>query len=156
MKIRVAEASDVELMVRLSEVFRESLTTYSPIFWRMADDSLEKQSAWFRILLASPSVIALVAEADSSLSGFLIASVQQAPPVYAPGGPVCQIDDYCIAPDAQWSGVGSELLEAVEAKARDRGAVLSVVICPHLAAEKRGFLAKRGFEVTAEWHVRKL
>ena len=48
------------------------------------------------------------------------------------------------------------LLEAVEANARERGAVLSVVICPHLAAEKRSFLAERGFEVTSEWHVRNL
>ena len=153
---RKAELSDVEPMVRLSEVFRESLSSYSQVFWRMADDSLEKHAVWLRILLASPNHIALIAEADSKLSGFIIANLQDAPPIYAPGGPVCLIDDYCVAADAPWSSVGSELLEAVEARARDRGAVVSVVVCPHLAVEKRGFLAERAFEVTCEWHVREL
>jgi GNAT superfamily N-acetyltransferase len=155
-KIRAAEPSDVEAMVRLSESFRESLSSYSPVFWRMADDSLEKHAAWFRILLASPNAIVLVADASSDLSGFVIANLVQAPPVYAPGGPVCQIDDYCIAADADWSGVGAKLLESVEVTAHERGAVLSIVICPHLAGDKRDFLWERGFEVTSEWHVREL
>jgi len=154
MKIRAARPEDVEAMVALSDRFRNELSHYSPVFWRMAGDANEKQTAWFRILLASAKTIAMVAESDIGIAGFVIANLQDAPPVYAPGGPVCLIDDYCV--DDDWSGAGADLLDAVEAEARERGAVLSVVVCPHLATEKRGILADRGFAVTAEWHVREL
>ena len=88
--------------------------------------------------------------------GIRIGRLQEAPPVFAPGGPVCLIDDFCVASDSEWASVGSELLEAIEAKARGRGAILSVVICPHRGAVKRSFLRERHFEITAEWHVRDL
>ncbi len=156
MRIRPAQPEDIAAMVGLSDRFRKALSGYSSVFWRMADDATDKQTAWFQILLSSPNAITLVAEAEAELGGFVIANMQAAPPVYAPGGPVCLIDDFCIAADAKWSAAGSELLAAVEAEARNRGAVVSIVICPHLAAAKRDFLAERGFAVAAEWHVRDL
>jgi GNAT superfamily N-acetyltransferase len=156
MKIRSAELADVEAMVRLSEAFRTSLATYSPTFWRKSAGSFESQVAWFRILLPLDDTIALVAEGASDLRGFIIGRLQEAPPVYAPPGPILLIDDFCTASDADWLPVGSKLLDAVEQKARAHGAVLSVVVCPNLAHAKRGLLSERGFEVTAEWHVRSL
>jgi GNAT superfamily N-acetyltransferase len=156
MRIRQAELSDIESMVRLSEAFRMSLTSYSPIFWRKAEASSERQATWFRVLVPLEDTIALVAEIDSELRGFIIGRLQEAPPVYEPGGPICLVDDFCVTSDSEWAIVGSKLLEAVEREARARGAVLAVVICPHLARAKGGFLAERGFEVTAEWHVRGL
>ena len=130
MNIREAALSDVEPMVRLSETFRTSLASYSPTFWRKAGGSFESQVAFFRILLPLEDTFAIVAEHDSELRGFIIGRLQGAPPVYAPERPVCLVDDFCMASDAEWSSVGSQLLEAVEQKARSRGAVLSVVICP--------------------------
>lgn len=156
MRIRAAEIADVESMVRLSERFRIALSAHSPTFWRKADDSFDKQVAWFRVLLPLQDIIALVAESDSEIRGFVIGRLENAPPIYAPGGPVCLIDDFCVASDAEWASVGSELLGAVEGDARRRGAVLSVVICPRRGAAKRNFLREKGFEITTEWHIRRV
>ena len=156
MKIREAGPADIESMVRLSESFRVSLSGYSPMFWRKAENSFETQVAFFRALLPLEATLALVAERNSELAGFIIGRLQEAPPVYAPGGPVCLLDDFCVAAEADWATVAPNLLEAVEHAARTRGAVLSVVICPHLGLAKRQFLQERGFEIASEWHVRAL
>ena len=156
MKIRDAESSDVESMVRLSETFRKSLSTYSPIFWRMAEDSFKNQTSFFSSLLSLEGTIVIVAERDSELAGFIIGRLQEAPPVYDPGGPVFLIDDFCIDADAEWRTVAPQLLEAVEQRARALGAVLSVVICPRRGAAKRRFLDDLGFEATSAWHIRGL
>lgn len=156
MRIRAAELGDVEAMVQLSATFRASLSAYSPIFWRPADDAFEKQAAWFSMLLPLPDSLAFVAEAGAEVRGFVIGRLQEAPPVYAPRGPVCLIDDFCVASDAEWSSVGTALLDAVERVAASRGAVVSVVVCPQLASAKRTMLGDRGFSVAAEWHVRSL
>lgn len=156
MKIREGRLSDVEEMVRLSEAFRESLAAYSPTFWRKAEDSFERQAAFFRALIPLEDTFVLVAEDKSEMVGFIIGRLQEAPPVYAPGGPVCLIDDFCVASDAEWSTVGSPLLAEVEQWARRQGAVLSVVICPERGDAKRGFLAEERFEPTSGWHVRDL
>lgn len=156
MEIREAALSDVESMVRLSESFRTLLSTYSPTFWRKAHDAFQRQVTWFEVLVPLDDTIALVAEESSGLRGFAIGRLQEAPPVYAPGGPVCLIDDFCVAVESEWRSVGSELLEAVQEQARSRGAVLSIVVCPHLGKAKREFLLERGYEVTTEWHVRGL
>jgi GNAT superfamily N-acetyltransferase len=156
MKIEVATAADVEPMVRLSEAFRSTLSGYSPVFWRKADDSFARQVAWFRIVVAQQDMLCLVARVEDELRGFAMGRLTTAPPVYAPGGPVCLIDDFCVTTDAEWPSVGAALLDAVESRARERGAVLSVIVCPHLAREKRAFLNARRFTTTAEWSVREL
>lgn len=153
---RSAEIADVEHMVDMSEASRSSLVPLSPRFWRKAADSREKQDAWFRILLPLDDTIAVVAEMGSRLRAFAIGRLQEAPPVYAPGGPVCLIDDFCVASDAEWHPIGTRILNQIERRAHERGAVLSIVICPHLGGAKRRLLQERGFRVTAEWHVREL
>ena len=156
MKIRDAEPSDVESMVRLSETFRASLSTFSPIFWRKAENSFESQEAFFRTLLSLEDTVMIVAERNSELAGFVIGRLQESPPVYAPGGPVCLVDDFCMASEAEWSTIAPQLLEAVEQRARAHGAVLSVVICPHRGSAKRRFLEEHNFEVASAWHIRSL
>ena len=143
-------------MVRLSETFRERLASYSPIFWCKAKDSFERQVAWFNVLLGLDDTIALVDDEAGVVQGFAIGRLTPAPPVYAPGGPVCLIDDFCVADDAAWSTIGAGLLREIETHAKQRGAVLSVVICAHLDAKKRELLARLQFAVTSEWHVRGL
>ena len=156
MGVRDAVVADIEPMVRLSEEFRSRLATYSPTFWRKAEGSFEKHTAWLSMLLPLDDTIAMVYDHRNLLRGFAIARLTAAPPIFAPGGPVCLVDDFCVAQEADWPTVGLALLAAVEARAQSRGAPLSVVICAHLDARKREFLAARGFAPTSEWHVRTL
>jgi hypothetical protein len=43
------------------------------------------------------------------LTGFLIATLKPAPPVYDPGGPSCDIDDFAVTPAARWPTTGVRL-----------------------------------------------
>jgi hypothetical protein len=43
-------------------------------------------------------------------TGFLIATLIPAPPVYDPGGRTCLIDDFVVIPAANWLTTGVELL----------------------------------------------
>jgi GNAT superfamily N-acetyltransferase len=156
MTIRPATLDDTEALVALSERFREQLAELSPVFWRKAPDSFEKQLGWFRILLEQGDTIALLDERDGNVRGFVIGRLQAAPPVYAPGGSVCLVDDFCVADDAEWESLGAQLLAAIEARAKQRGAVIQIVICPNRHPGKRDLLGARGFAVNAEWHVREL
>lgn len=157
MGVRDAEEADVAAMVALSERFRRRLAGWSPVFWRMAGDAQPKQTLYFRFLLAQADTFALVHESEAGagdVGGFVIARMTPAPPVYAPGAPICLIDDFCVEPAEAWPRVGGALLDAAIAEGRRRGAPLTSIVAAHLDAPKRTFLAARGFAVTSEWHVR--
>ncbi len=155
MTVRAALDGDLPAMVALSERFRARLAAYSPVFWRMAADAAAKQTLWFRFLLTQSDTFALVhAASEGAIDGFLIARMTGAPPVYAPGAPICLIDDFCVEPAAAWPAAGGALLDAAVAEGARRGAPLTSVITAHLDAPKRAFLAARGFAPTSEWHVR--
>ena len=156
MSIRAARDADIPQMVAMAEAKRIEYEGYSPVFWRKASDSSPKQELFFQRLLTSPDVIALVAEVEDTLSGFIIGAVTMAPPIYNPGGLVCIIDDFAVAKPQEWDLVGTELLAAVERDAKARGAVLSVVVCPQRDRTKRTMLQKAGAAVASEWYVKSL
>ena len=152
--IRTAQAEDVPGMVALSEQYRRRLETYQPVFWRRAEDAAAAQTEYFHSLLQRPEVIALVHKAVSGLAGFLIATLQAAPPVYAPGGLTCVIDDFCIGEETYWPTAGVALLHEANRRAKERGAVQVVVVCPHRDQAKLTLLAAEGLTIASEWHTR--
>ena len=156
MSIRTARETDIPLMVAMAETKRIEYEGYSPVFWRKAPDSSPKQELFFQRLLTSSDVIALVAEVEDILLGFIIGTVTTAPPIYNPGDLVCIIDDFAVAKPQEWDSVGAELLAAVEREAKARGAVLSVVVCPQRDQTKRTMLQKAGAAVASEWYVKPL
>ncbi len=156
MPIRPAREIDIPRMVAIAETKRIEYESYSPVFWRKAPDSSPKQELFFQHLLTNSNVIALVAEVEEALSGFIIGAVTIAPPVYNPGGLVCIVDDFAVAKPQEWDLVGAELLAAVEREAKARGAVLSVVVCPQLDQTRRTMLQQAGAAVASEWYVRPL
>lgn len=154
MNIRAAREADIPSMVAIAETKRIEYEGYSPVFWRKAPDSSPKQEVYFQRLLTGADIIALVAEAESTLLGFVIGAITIAPPVYNPGGPVCIVDDFAIANPTEWNSVGAALLAAVEREAKARGAVLSVVVCAQRDQAKREVLQRAGLTVASEWHVK--
>ena len=153
MNIRKATVSDVGRMVELSEEKRIEYAEYSPVFWRKADDSAEKQAPFLSYQIEQERNIVLVAEADGAIVGFVIASIGDAPPVYNPGGKVCMVDDFTVSEPALWPTVGRELVSQAFSEAKSRGAVLLVVCCGRLDEPKRSALAELGLEIASEWFV---
>jgi GNAT superfamily N-acetyltransferase len=152
-QIRAAAQADVDAMTTLAAIRRERYAQYQPRFWRPAAGALDSHRPYLAGLVASQGVIALVSEDAGELTGFLIATLAPAPPVYDPGGLTCQIDDFVVVPDARWPTTGVQLLLAGLAQAAQHGAVQAVVVTAQLDQPKRQALRACGLEVASEWWV---
>lgn len=140
-------------MAVLAGIRREQYAQYQPLFWRPAAAAPDRHRAYLGRLVASDQVITLVSEEAGQLTGFLIATLDPAPPVYDPGGLSCDIDDFAVTPAAKWPTTGARLLRAALAEAGQRGAIQAVVVTAHLDEPKRQALRACGLEVASEWWV---
>jgi len=149
--------TDIDAMAALSDAKRKQYAQYQPVFHNPADNALELQKPFLATQLERANNICLVHEAaDGIITGFVIATVHDAPPVYNPGGKVCGVDDFCVASAEGWQEIGQMLLAAVWELARDSGAVLNIVVCGPQDAAKRDMLAELGYSVASEWFVKDL
>jgi ribosomal protein S18 acetylase RimI-like enzyme len=153
-RVRKANADDVPAMVGLSEQKRSLYSRYQPVFWAMAHDANTHQRTYFEQLVEDERTIALVNEGGGAVDGFVIARLVAAPPVYAPGGLTCSIDDFWVLDADEWPSVGKALMAAAVAEARTRGAAQTVVVCGQRDGPKREMLRQIGFSVASEWWVR--
>lgn len=156
MTIRKAQEDDVPQMVSLSATKRAEYEAYQPLFWRRASNAEEQQEPFFRGLVARENVIALVAESEGAVGGFIIATLVGSPPVYDPGGLTCLVDDFTVATPNLWSSVGKELLEEAARRAKERGAVQVVTVCGQRDEPKRSLLAGAGCAIASEWWTKPL
>ena len=152
-EIRAAAQADVDAMATLASMRREQYARFQPVFWRPAADAKDKQRPYFAKLVAHEKVITLVSEDAGQVTGFIIATLSQAPGVYDPGGLTCQIDDFVVAQAAKWPSTGAALLRASLAEAGRRGAVQAVVVTGHLDEPKRQMLRACGLDIASEWWV---
>ena len=150
-RIRAATQSDVAAMTDLAACRRKQYARYQPVFWRPAAGARDKHRTYLAGLVADSQVITLVSEEDSQVTGFLIATLVPAPPVYDPGGLTCQIDDFTVAHDERWTATGPALLTEGLAQAARRGAVQAVVVTAYIDHPKRQALRSCGLEVASEW-----
>ena len=131
---------------------RRQYATYQPVFWAPADDSEQVHKPYLAKLIDDKDVITLVSESSGALTGFLIATIGDAPAVYNPGGRTCQIDDFVVEP-GRWKSAGTQLLRAATELATSRGAIQAVVVTGHLDLEKREALKTCGLSIASEWWV---
>lgn len=96
--------------------------------------------------------MSLVAYSET-LTGYLLASVVEAPPVYDPGGLTGMVDDFAVARPELWRTVGRHLLEEASTRLNARGAVQIVVVCGHHDQPKRSALRDVGLTIASEWWV---
>jgi GNAT superfamily N-acetyltransferase len=143
-------------MIELAAQKRAEYAQAQTVFWRVAADAAERQTAFFESLLARDGVVALVHESSGVIDGFVIAFLHDAPPVYDPGGPTCTIDDFTVATPDLWPSVGRDLLLAATEAVKELGAVQVIVVCGHHDEPKRAMLQAAGWPVASEWRVRAL
>ncbi len=153
MQVRPATLDDVPRMVELSAAKRARCAEVLPRFWKPAGDADEKQAAWFTFLLDKEDHLLLVAEGAGTPSGFLIARLMPAPPVYDPGGATVLVDDFCVDDASAWATVGDALLTDLRERVRPLGAAQIVVICAHHDPAKRSLLADLDGRGASEWVV---
>jgi GNAT superfamily N-acetyltransferase len=145
-------AADVEEMAAMATARRNHYARYQPVFWRPASNAEAVQRPYLAKLVSDPDVVTLVSEESGTLTGFLIATIGTAPPVYAPGGLTCSIDDFTVISD-RWATTGVRLLRSAIERARERGAIQTVVVTAHLDEAKREALRTCGLSIASEWWV---
>ncbi len=152
--VRTATSQDLEAILDLADARRAAYAEYQPVFWKPAPDARDQQRPYLAGQLTNPDVVALVTtDGTDTVVGFAIGMITAAPPVYAPGGLTCLIDDFTLSPAADWATTGVDLLTAVRREAAHRGAVQVVVVTAALHAEKRAALSAAGLGCASEWWV---
>ncbi len=152
MQIRPATAADLDAITVMASSRRRQYSAYQPVFWAPAHNAAEVHKPYLSKLIGEKDVITLVSESSGTLTGFVIASISAAPPVYNPGGLTCQIDDFAVEP-GRWKTAGTQLLQAAIELATSRGAIQAVVVTGHLDLEKREALEACGLSIASEWWV---
>jgi hypothetical protein len=148
--IRPAVAGDLDRILALAAAQREEYAGYQPRFWRPAPGAVDAQRAYLLGLVEDG--IALVSEPSF---GYAFGTLLPAPPVYQ-RGPACLVVDFAVEDRLLWPRVGVELLAAVRAAARDRGATGTVVVTARLDGPKRAALTAAGLVPASEWWVGEL
>ncbi|MDP3299975.1 MAG: GNAT family N-acetyltransferase, partial [Phenylobacterium sp.] len=145
-----AAVIDVEACVQLAESRRALYETFEPRFWRRAENAAEMSRLWFTHLFAKADVLALVAERDGQVRGFLVAQPTPSPPVYDPGGRTALIDDFVVEP-ADWQTAGVALLADARDRLRADGYAQIVVVGARLDAEKTRLLQASDLSLASTW-----
>lgn len=150
--IRPVDVTDVSAIVDLSDDKRRSYEKIQPLFWKRSEHANGHQAEWFCELINRDDHILLLAE-NTSVVGFIIGRLIEAPAVYAPGGLTLVIDDFCVEHPTLWVTVGLALLGQLKQKAHEKGVVQVVVACGDHDDEKIAFLERVGLSVATRWYV---
>ena len=140
----------MEACVQLADARRALYETFEPRFWRRATNAAEMSRMWFAHLFAKEDVLALVAEIDGEVRGFLIAQPTPSPPVYDPGGRTALIDDFVVAPD-QWETVGAQLLGEARQRLRAADFAQIVVVSARQDEDKTRLLESTDLSLASTW-----
>jgi hypothetical protein len=145
-------AADVDAMTAMASARRDQYAAYQPVFWRPASNAERIHRPHLAQLIDDRGVITLVSEESATFTGFLIATIGEAPPVYDPGGRTCMIDDFVVTP-GRWATTGVHLLRSALEYAAGRGAVQAVVVTAHLDQPQQEALRACGLSIASEWWV---
>ncbi len=156
MAIRQAALDDVTQIALLASQKRRQYEKYQPVFHKESGKALELHTAFLKDILPKGNNLVWVSETGGHLDGFIIGVIVNAPPVYAPGGKICFVDDFMVEDPGLWATVGRGLLGRVLDEAKEKGAVLANVVCGPLDQPKRDLLSGGGFQVASEWHVKNI
>lgn len=154
--IRPASAADVATMAQLVAVKRTFLESLEPVMWRPSDAAAQLTPAFFTHQVGQPNAIARVAEAGGAVVGFVIGVLQDAPPVFAPGGKTVLIDDFAISEGSHADAAASDLLDAVMNEARARGAVQVIAVAAARDPRAVRWLEAKKLHVASQWWTRTL
>jgi GNAT superfamily N-acetyltransferase len=154
--VRVATAGDVQAMAQLISIKRRQLEHFEPVMWRPSEAAAQMTLSFFTHQVVQPNAIARIAEVDGRFAGFIIGGLQDAPPVFSPGGKTVIIDDFAVQDGPQADEVASTLLDEVMSEARARGAVQIIAIAAARDERAARWLEAKKLHVASQWWTRTL
>jgi hypothetical protein len=154
--IRPASAADVQAMTQAMADKRRQLEMFEPVMWRPSEAAAQMTPAFFTHQVAQPNVVARVAESGGRFLGFVIGVIQDAPPVFSPGGKTVLIDDFVVTEGAHADEAASALLDAVMSEGRARGAVQLIAVAAARDERAVRWLEGKKLHVASQWWTRTL
>jgi GNAT superfamily N-acetyltransferase len=153
--IEVARPEDAHEAALLADAKRVEYEGYSPVFWKPAENALERHEPWLAKCLENDDTFtSFAARSGSTLVGIAMAAHSVFPPPFrSDPEPSWLVDDFFVRSPDDWPGVGIELLEAVEGAARGHGIARVVVLSARRDEPKRAMLSGLGYERRASWWV---
>ncbi len=151
LSIRRAQAGDVDTMVRLVAMKRAELERHEPVMWRRSRDADEMTRAFYRHQVEESTVILLAAEIEGRVAGFINGVLQNAPPVYDPGGKALMVDDFVVEAGETGDRAALALLDAVKSEGRARGAVQMIIVTAARDERAAGWFRAKGLHVASTW-----
>lgn len=154
--IRSASAADVQAMAQAMADKRKQLEMFEPVMWRPSEAAAQMTPAFFTHQVGQHNVVARVAESGGRFVGFVIGVIQDAPPVFSPGGKTVLIDDFVVTDGPDADEAGSALLDAVMSEGRARGAVQIIVVVAARDERATRWLEAKKLHVASQWWTRTL
>ena len=143
MPVRELTADDATWAAELMEQRRQVDASYSPVFWRPAQDATGLHARFLRRQIASPANVALRTD-----HGFII-SQRQASEGF--------VDDFAVDAEGSWETDGADLLDATwQRLAAESGFDALRVVTAHADQDKSRMLGRLSLELANQWWVREL
>jgi hypothetical protein len=154
--IRPASAADVQQMTLVMADKRKQLEMFEPVMWRPSEAAAQMTPAFFTHQVGQPNVVARIAESDGRFLGFIIGVIQDAPPVFSPGGKTVLIDDFVVVEGPEADDAASALIDAVMSEGRARGAVQIIAVAAARDERAVRWLEAKKLHVASQWWTRTL
>jgi ribosomal protein S18 acetylase RimI-like enzyme len=144
--VRKATGDDAGKIAEFSVALAEQHYGYDQLrFSRLI--TTDGAAAYYGSRIEAESAAVLVAEIDGRLVGF--AYMEYEPVLYAElATKVAWLHDIYVEPDAQGSGAGRELLDAIQSEARKKGAEKVLLSVAEKNDNSQRFFEKYGFRQT--------
>jgi hypothetical protein len=143
MPVRELTAQDATWAAELMEQRRQLYASYSPVFWRPAEDATGLHARFLRRQIASPANVALRTD-----HGFIIGQRQAGEGF---------VDDFAVDADGSWETDGADLLDAMwQRLAGETGFEALRVVTAHADEDKSRMLSSLSLELASQWWVREL
>jgi GNAT superfamily N-acetyltransferase len=154
MIVRASRAGDAEAAAELAAARRARYEPYSPVFWRRAEDAVERHRPFLAHCLEDPGYTARTAEHEGRVVGIAIAGHRLLmPPFQDDPRASWLLDDLYLGDESSWPTVGAALVEAIAGEAAAVGVERLVVVSARADEPRRRALLDAGFAPAAEWHV---
>ena len=144
--VRAAAPADVGAMADVAELRRAEYARWEPDFWRPSPTARLAHMPYLSWLVEHESTVALVAESDHALDGFLVMRRREPVPGLSQTAPVCEVDDFAVRRRGDWPEAGRALLDAALGYADHDGPSAVLAVCGRADRAKAAVLRAGGLQ----------